>query len=89
MIGPDNIPGYWLNETGGRLRPAVEAYLKGWPMTSQQISAMRLYCAQWIMAPGFRGPEVEALRKVVHHIGSRVTLAAWLAMAEEAGCDPL
>ena len=89
MSGPDYIPGFWMNETSGRLRPAVEAYLEGRHMTREQIAAMRAYLRQWINAPGFLGPEVETLRNLVHHIDSRVTLAAWLASAVAAGCDPL
>lgn len=83
-----DIPAYWMNETSGVLRPAVEAYLAGGAMTAAQIRAMRAYCRMWINAP-FRGPEVDALRRLVDHIDSRVTLAAWLASAVEAGCDPL
>ena len=90
MSGPDYIPGYWQNETSGRLRPAVEAYLlTDRELTNAETRIWRAYLRQWINAPGFLGPEVEALRRLVHHIDSRVTLAAWLASAEEAGCDPL
>lgn len=84
-----DVPGYWMNETSGVLRPAVGAYLAGGEMTREQLGAMKYYCRQWINAPGFKGPEVDALRRLVDHIDSRVTLAAWLASAEEAGCDPL
>lgn len=89
MSGFDYIPGYWMNESSGRLRSAVEAYLEGRPMTDEQIADMVAYLRQWIDAPGFRGPEIDTLRNLVNHINSRVTLAAWLAQAEEAGCDPL
>lgn len=83
-----DIPGHWMRETSGVLRPAVEAYLAGGVMTGVQIAAMRQYLRQWINAP-FTGPEVDALRRLVDHIDSRVTLAAWLNQAEECGCDPL
>jgi hypothetical protein len=33
-------PGYWMHETSGRLRPAVEAYPKGAPMTGEQTAAL-------------------------------------------------
>lgn len=29
------VPGYWQHETGGELRPAIEAYLTSEPMTDQ------------------------------------------------------
>jgi hypothetical protein len=32
-------PGYWMHETSGVLRPAVEAYLRDEPMTEAQIEA--------------------------------------------------
>ena len=38
-----SAPGYWKHETSGVLRPAVEAYLGGGPMTGSQIAAMRAY----------------------------------------------
>lgn len=41
-------PGYWMNETSGVLRPAVEAYLNGTEMTPGQIVAMRGYLRQWV-----------------------------------------
>ncbi|UEM11939.1 hypothetical protein J4G43_047120 [Bradyrhizobium barranii subsp. barranii] len=33
------IPGYWMHETSGALRSAVEAYLGGRPMTDEHIAA--------------------------------------------------
>lgn len=46
----ENAPGYWMDETSGVLRPAVEAYLHGRDMTPEEIVAMRAYLRQWIMA---------------------------------------
>ncbi len=82
-----NEPGYWMYETSGVLRPAVEAYLSGGPMTPEQIAAMRAYCRQWINAD-WQG-DIEQLRRLVDHINSRPTLAAWLAAATDLGIDPL
>jgi hypothetical protein len=44
-------PGYWLHESSGVPRPAVEAYLAGEPMAEAQIAAMRAYLRQWIGSP--------------------------------------
>lgn len=34
------VPDYWMHEVSGALRPAVEAYLAGGPMTAEQIAAL-------------------------------------------------
>jgi len=82
-------PGYWMHETSGVLRPAVEAYLNGEPMTKEQITAMRAYLRQWIWAPGWIGREVRFLRKAIDDLRSREAIASWLAIAGDAGIDPL
>lgn len=84
-----NAPGYWMNERSGVLRPAVEAYLNGKPMTDEQIAAMRAYLRQWIDAPCWKGPAVAFLRATIHCLTSRHNIVAWLAIAEEEGIDPL
>ena len=82
-------PGYWMNETSGVLRPAVQAYLAGGPMDAAQIAALRAYLRQWIAAPGFIGPEVAELRAGIDGLTDRAAIAAWLAKAVDAGVDPL
>jgi hypothetical protein len=82
-------PGYWMHETSGVLRPAVEAFLTGMPMTEEQIAAMRAYLRQWINAPAWRGPEIENLRSMVPGITSRDRLDFWLNEALACGIDPL
>jgi hypothetical protein len=55
-----NGPGFWMYETSGTLRPAVEAYLYNRPMTTGQITKMRQYLAQWINAPVWSdGPDID------------------------------
>jgi hypothetical protein len=83
------IPGYWMNETSGVLRPAIEAYLSDRVMTPEHIAAMRSYLRQWINAPGFIGPEVADLRESVDGLTSRQAINRWLGAAEAAGVDPL
>ena len=83
------VPGYWMNETSGVLRPAVEAYLNDHEMTSDQIAAMRAYLRQWIFAPGFIGEGVDELRAWVGHLNTRHLIRLWLDDALEEGIDPL
>lgn len=83
------LPGYWMHETSGVLRPAVESYLKGDVMSWEQIAALRAYLRQWIAAPVWRGPKVEVLRRLIDGLTDREAIAAWLSIAEEEGLDPL
>ena len=80
--------GYWMHETSGVLRPAVEAYLSGRPMTEDQIAAMRAYLRRWIYAPGWDG-EIDELRERIEGLISRKAITAWLDDAGAIGIDPL
>lgn len=80
-------PGYWMAESTGVLRPAVEAYLHGEPLTPAQIAAMRAYLRQWIFADW--GGDVEDLRGGIDELTSRSAIAAWLDRAEQLGINPL
>lgn len=82
-------PGYWMYETSGVLRPAVYAYLLDDPLTPEQVAAIRAYLRQWIAAPAWAGPEVQALRAGIDGLQGRREITAWLARAMEAGIDPL
>jgi len=84
-----DIPGYWMNETSGVLRPAVMAYLEGSRMTPDQIAAMRAYLRQWIMAPGFIGPAVQRLREAIDRIATQADIREWIIDAAYDGIDPL
>lgn len=86
---PQSLPGYWMNETTGVLRPAVEAFLAGGEMTAAQIAAMRAYLRQWAMAPGWRGDEIPELRARLDGLTTRAALVAWVNDATEAGLDPI
>jgi hypothetical protein len=80
-------PGYWMNETSGVLRPAVEAYLLGEPMSEEEIAAMRAYLRQWIA--GFFGAGAADLAGRVDKLTSRAAIEDWLDDATEIGIDPL
>lgn len=82
-------PGFWMHETSGVLRPAVEAYLGGEPMTPEHIAAMRAYLRQWIAAPAWIGPHIAELRAAIDGLTDRAAIERWLDAAIEAGIDPL
>lgn len=82
------VPGYWMYETSGKLRPVIEAYLAGGPMTAEQVAIMRVYLRQWMACP-WRGPLIIMLRRMIDDIGTREDIAAWLRAAEREGIDPL
>lgn len=82
-------PGYWMHETSGVLRPAIEAYLHGERMTGEQIAAVRAYLRQWIMVGEWRGPLVDVLRTMVNDIWTQADISRWLDLAADANIDPL
>jgi len=82
-------PGYWMSETSGVLRPAVEAYLTQEPMTDEMIAAMRAYLRQWIMAPVWVGPQIDALRAGIDRLTTRPAISRWLDIALDENIDPL
>jgi hypothetical protein len=83
------IPGYWMHETSGVLRPAVEAYLRHDPMTPGQIAAVRGYLHQWFAAPAWKGPMIDPIRTAVEAITCRADISRVLEMAVREGIDPL
>jgi hypothetical protein len=85
-----SVPGYWQNETGDELKPAIIAYLENRPLTARQIEVFRLYLKQWIDAPGWvPTEELVDLREGVSMIRSVHHIEAWLAAAMDIGIDPL
>jgi hypothetical protein len=83
------VPGFWMNETSGVLRPAVEAYLAGDGMTAEHIAAMRAYLRQWMEKGAWMGPAIEGLRKGVDGLTSREAIDRWLEDALAEGIDPI
>lgn len=83
------VPGFWRNEHSGVLCPVVHAYLRGEGLNPVAIGVMRDYLRQWVMAPGFHGPQIDMLRASVDKIGSDDTLEQWMDAAVDAGIDPL
>lgn len=89
MLRTDGLPGYWMAESTGALRPAIEAYLSGGPVSADQIAALRAYLRQWIFAPVWLGNDLIELRRRIDGLTSREAISAWLADALEIGIDPL
>jgi hypothetical protein len=88
MVLGGNAPNYWMYETSGVLRPAVEAYLNRSPMTAAQIAAMRAYLRQWMAAP-WQGPGIDLLRQAVDGLHTQADLHRWFADAFDQSIDPL
>jgi hypothetical protein len=84
----DLPPGYWMHETSGVLRPVVEDYLNGRPLTPRQVATMRAYLRQWINGP-WKGPMIDVLRTQIEEITSREDIHIWLDRALHEGIDPL
>ncbi len=85
------IPGFWANETSGRLAPAVRAYLEGRQLSRAGVMVIRAYLRQWIAGdfqdfPG--GEDLEALRRGVDYIGTTRDIDEWLKKALELAIDP-
>jgi hypothetical protein len=83
------MPGYWMDEVTGQLRPVVAAYLTGLPMTARDIAVMRVYLRQWIEDGWWLGPMVDVLRTQVNEITTRDDIRRWLDRAMEEDIDPL
>jgi hypothetical protein len=83
------VPGYWMNETSGVLRPAIEAYLNGGAMTDEQIAAVRAYLRQWVAADRQPSDALDRLRAGVNTLVTRKKIEAWLNDALALNIDPL
>lgn len=81
------VPGYWMHESSGVLRPVIEDYLHNRPLSYAQIATMRAYLRQWIMAPCWQN--VDELRAGIDSLTTREAVHNWLERALDAGIDPL
>jgi hypothetical protein len=99
LLPPDHpqAPKYWMNETGGRLIPAVRRYLADEPVEPGDTDLIRAYLRQWIDSPVWdAGPvdggghtELAKLRMEVRELRNRADITAWLEHALELAIDPL
>ena len=56
---------------------------------ADEIAAMRAYLRQWIMAPAWQGPAIDALRAGIDGLTSRQAIRRWLDLALDENIDPL
>jgi hypothetical protein len=90
MPDTDDSPKYWMHETSGVLRPAVEAYLNGEPLSPSDVRILRAYLFQWVQSPVWAPSGIlEALRLRVAAIADEGELRACVNAAVELGLDPL
>lgn len=82
------VPGYWMHETSGVLRPVVTRYLAGAELHEGELGIMRAYLDQW-MGALWLGRSVEDLRERIPQINTTAELREWLLDALDAGIDPL
>jgi hypothetical protein len=91
------MPGYWMNETTGVLRPAVMAYLEGVMMSDKQVAAVRAYLRQWIMSDMWdQNPSIDpearqwlrGLRSRIDGLVDEDSIRKWARDALEGGIDP-
>ena len=82
-------PRYWMDETSGELRSAIEAFLSGGPMKDVQIAVLRAYLRQWIYAPVWRGPAIPNLQRRIANLTNVIAIRAWIKDALAEGLDPL
>jgi hypothetical protein len=87
-VNAPGVPGFWMHETSGVLRPVVEKFIHGGVLSLAEIVTMRAYLRQW-MEGDFLGPEIEDLRAMVECIVDMPTLRRWINAAVIAGIDPL
>jgi hypothetical protein len=83
------IPGYWMHEQSGLLRPVILAYLEGAELAPEEMALMRAYLRQWIDHPVWQGTDIDQLRATVGSLTTRHDISRWLDVAERNGIDPL
>ena len=93
-----HAPKFWMNETGGKLIPAVRRYLADERAEPGDADLLRAYLRQWIDSPVWDSgatdltdgqTELAKLRKAVREIRTRHDVNAWLHDALNVGIDPL
>ena len=88
------MPGYWMFEQSGVLKPAIEAYLQRDELTPAEVAAIRAYLRQWIAgpwqaAPGAEARVLERLRRMVDELDDRQKIDIWIMQANSIDIDPL
>jgi len=92
-------PGYWMQEVGGELIPAVKRYLEGTdPLSVRDVALIRAYLVQWIDSPVWDlnpygndslSEELKELRRAAPELRNRRQIEHWVEVAADWGMDPL
>lgn len=83
------MPGYWMYETTGILKPAVHHYLHRKTLSERDVAALRAYFRQWMEGDWAETSGVQELRRDVDKLLSREAIEHWLDRALAEGIDPL
>ena len=98
LLPPDHpqAPKYWMHETGGKLGPAMERYIRREPEKPDDVNLIRAYLRQWIDSPVWDGgidgetrTELDYLRRTVRELRNRGDIRVWLEDALDLAIDPL
>jgi hypothetical protein len=84
------LPGFWMHETSGVLRPAVEAYLFNAveKLTPEHIATLRAYLPMDLFA-GVAGTQGRLSARADRGTDLRAAIDRWLDIAIKEGLDPL
>lgn len=91
-------PRYWMYETSGVLKGAVERYISHRPLQPGDIRNLREYFRQWVNAEAWEmNPALDdagrivlaRLRYDVARIINEQDISKWLCLAVSQGMDPL
>jgi hypothetical protein len=99
LLPPDHpdAPKYWMYESSGVLKPAVEKYLNGKWLTRAELGAMKAYLRQWVDSPSWDlspvteddRTELQSLRLRVADIHTAGDMQEAIDVMIELGMDPL
>jgi hypothetical protein len=90
-------PKYWMHETGGELRRAVERYLTGSEMSIHDCRLVILYLQQWVNSPVWDANPIQSvnskrklsqLREGAAAARTRDDIEACTHLAVDLGLDP-
>ena len=79
------LPGYWMHETSGILKPVIHRYLNREPLDASDYQIMRAYLKQWVSCGAWVCPADFAER--IDGLTSYEALDNWLDDAIDLNMD--